>query len=357
MKEQRTAATRPFRLIVHIGPGKTGSTAIQQMLRASGETLRDLGAAYWGMVLENAPARLFPWQALSRVNDLHKIEPKLAEQQIVEVLTTSILQAQENGITQAFWSNERFLRRGGGVRRALLELVGQGIDIQVVAYVRRFDKWSLSQFIQWGVKHKTYEGRQLSFGEFTAAGPGDFLARLKVWRDAFEDKLSLRNYDAVGDVAKDFLEIAGLPTERFNTIRQNESPSPEEIVLRALFNDKIEGKSTVAAFGRTLGQDHLRLDDSLQDILHNLLPGEDDLMQVVETYKMDRETLDAWLTASGQPPVDTTPLNYRPPQIDTGRMLTALADILIGQAMRIRALEEKLDRQQGPDTNSNRKQS
>lgn len=346
-----------FRLIVHIGAGKTGSTSIQQMLRSSADALADFNTAYWGLVLEHAPAQRHPWQSVSLVDDLSRLDAATAVPQITEVLEASIAMAEARGIRQAIWSNERFMKKGKAVCAALLNLAGRGVDVQVVAYVRRFDAWALSRYIQWGIKHKTYQGRQLTFSEFTAQTPNNTVAELRGWRDAFGTELAIRNYDAAGNVAADFLKLAGLPVERFAAERQNESPSPEEIALRAIFNDSISGRAPVAAFNRAFGPAPLPFDRSLQDMLQHLLPGEDELGQVAEAYRSDRETLDAWLAASGQPPVDTAPLNYNAPRIDTGRLLSALASIAIRQGARIRALEEKLDRRQGQHTTTNRKQT
>ncbi len=52
----------------------------------------------------------------------------------------------------------------------------------------------------------------------------------------------MRNFDAIADVVADFQQLTGLDGAGLESVRVNEAPSAEELVLRVLENDRAAGR-------------------------------------------------------------------------------------------------------------------
>jgi hypothetical protein len=336
-------------LIVHIGTGKTGSTAIQRFLGNHAERLRGMGVHHWGINLERVPGSpAFDWQHPLGGRILQRLKVRRAREQLETVLERAVRDLPEGSI--ATWSNESIHERPGLYVPALARLRDRhGLRIKPIAYVRNRRDYLRSAYAQWGVRDKGYAGRVLGFMDWVSSRTG-FLSygrRLAKWDEAFREELEVVNYDAVGDVVEHFLGLLppgarGLP--RPAGLRIHGSPSPWLLALYAVRNnlsDDAVGPDALDA----LTARHPGLREAPQPPLPplgSLFPREAELDRAEEMLAEDRAIVDALLARHGQPPFAPTAGHAGP---DTDRLaadlLSALLRTVIGQDRTIRELEER----------------
>lgn len=341
------AADTAFQLVVHIGDGKTGSSAIQRLLRTEAGTLAGGGFAYLGLMLEYAPLRKYEWQRDTRIEAFHALPKERAAAELAEVLEGSIADARERGLRGLVMSNETLLGRSPAAIEALLRVRGGGVDVRPIVYLRRHDAWARSGYAQWGLRHKTYGGPIKNFVEWCETRRLAVYPKLEPWLEAFGSSVAVRNFDAIPDVSSDFLTLLGIDPGGATKVRANVTPSLEELALRALFNHQAPGATPPVRFNKLLGSGDVDFRLKLDSWLKEKLPTPSQLSDVAETYAADRALLDAALQACGQPPLATAPLNHSEPVLDHGALLSALFQLLVRQAQRVEALEQKVAKMGG----------
>lgn len=332
---------RPLRLIFHVGAGKTGTSSIQQTLGSQQEVLKDLGYWYLGLMLEHANVRQFPWQDTLASEVFHAMAPDEASEQLTAVLKAVVADARRTGLHTLIWSNESFIRRNTTTHPALAALQRDGVEISLVAYVRRHDAWARSAYVQWGIKHKTYGGPIQPFNAWIKNRNPAFHADLLRLRRAFPGSLVVRNLDAVGDAVADFLKVIGLSSPRLAQLRTNETPTGVELVLRALFNNGVPGEALPSRFERCVGRS-LDFATPVADYFDRLMPTDADLERVKDHCANDREALDSLLAEHGQPPIDTSRLSIKPTTLDTQALIRTLSEIVVQQSLRLERLEKRV---------------
>ena len=92
-------------LVVHIGIGKAGSTAIQTHLLRNRDQLKQAKLRYWGLNLEHTKGKKpFAWQIPGGIGILQKMSPPQAREQLKSALLEAVETIPEGH--QAIWSNE-----------------------------------------------------------------------------------------------------------------------------------------------------------------------------------------------------------------------------------------------------------
>lgn len=338
-------AKEQFRLVFHIGAGKTGTSSIQRSLRQSRKTLRSHGCDYWGLMLEHAPCREYEWQNASFRREFSSLTPEVAADQVLDVLTRSIEHSIAHGINLAVWSHEWFFNKGNYVISALSALQKLGVRIEILAYVRRHDLWARSAYLQWGIKHKTYKGPIKPFSAYVKERPIRFSEALSVWKEAFPETFILRNFDATQEVVQDFVKAARFPAP-IPSIRVNETPGTEELLLRAIFNNTIKGEVLPIEFDRHFKLANLEAASDPVDWIKSLLPDDEDLAEIRAKAVHDRHVLNEWLVRAGQPPIEEGAIHSKPLRLDNDKLLRMLFAITARQSVKIRQLQRRL-RDQG----------
>lgn len=343
------SATEKFRLIFHIGAGKTGTSSIQRSLRDSRDVLSSCGYDYWGLMLEFAPVKKYPWQNASEYNHLLKLRPNEAKEQIIDVLQQSIEISAQRGVSTAIWSNELFFSRSSLIAPALKELEAAGLETHIVAYVRRHDKWAQSAFLQWGIKHKNYEGKISSYKQYISRHPVRFYPAVRGWRSLFPKSFYIRNFDAVDDVVNDFKELVGLP-EQIQGVRVYESPDAEELILRAIFNNTIPGPALPELFDDFFNYENIDPRLSVDKWLSELLPSAQDLSDTIQDAISDIESINKELSSSDQPMLDVTPSRAKEHSVNLGIVVSILYQMLIREKFKTNNLRKRLDKVQAEVT-------
>lgn len=334
--------TAPFEFIVHVGDGKTGTSAIQRTLRDHAPELADAGIAYLGLMLERAPVRLHDWQAARRIEAFHSLGKERGARELADALRACIAPLRERGLRRVVVSNESLFGRSAATIATLEQLRGEGHAVRVVAYVRRHDAWARSAYAQWGLKHKTYDGPVRDFAQWSAAHRFALAPKVAPWHAAFGEAFQLRNFDAVGDVVSDFLALLDLDPARFGTVRRNESPSPEELALRTLFNHREEGRSPPVRFANLFDSANVDFRQPLGPWVKSLWPTPAQLQAIADAHVDDRARVDAILAENGQPPMETAPLPESELALDSDLLIGALFQLVSRQALRLEKLEARV---------------
>lgn len=340
-------------LLVHIGTGKTGSTAIQHALAESSAALKTQGVHFWGLNLEGcAPsARLHPWQQPTGTSEIQKLSVAEASQQLREVLDIAFAQLGQGEL--AIWSNESICERPAVYLPVIRDATeAAGVQCTIVCYVRNHRAYVNSAYKQWGVKHKTYAGPILSFRDWISSRT-PFLSygrQVATWDSAFTDRLRLINYDNVPDVVQHFAGF--LPNPSLLVVpkrRLNKSPSQALLGLYALHNNQRETPvppSDVQALLQRYGLAGSR--HEMTD-LGSLYPDADALAEAEALLRDDADLVDGLLRRHGQPELARGDQGKDDPVLTTDAVQTSLLSMLLKilmlQEERISQLEQQTSNQ------------
>lgn len=339
------------KLCVHIGTGKTGSTAIQAFCSAQRAALRQCGVHYWGLNLEGCGAvDPFAWQSSGGTAKLQQLSEPEASRQLRQALSDA-LERLPDGAT-AFWSNESIYERPN-VYIPLLKAAATASDLEllVIAYARNHTGYVRSAYKQWGIKHKTYRGQLLGFREWLTTRK-DFLSygkRLALWDAAFTDRFRLVNYNRSGDVVAHFCQflpsaVAQLQPEP--DLQVNASPPDQLLTLQAIFNNQFQEPVSPQAFQALRRRQPLlqRLRAAAGPPLRQLFPTDADLRYAQELLADDADLVNTILRRHGQPPLEADTKAPPAPDADqlASSLLAQLMAVVVQQDGRITELEQQL---------------
>ena len=229
-----------MRLILHVGMGKTGTSAIQGALRQNPEALAAAGARYLGMRLDflDPPAEVKKNQAFLREDKASKVD-------YAGRLSAHLAGLAAEGVTCAILSNEGLWGQAE-VLRPFLDALDPAIKVTVIGYVRNPDRWLPSAYAQWGLADKVNRGGIKPYAEVAGAFATRYRSALE-WREMLGAGFALRHYDAAGDVVGDFLAAIGVQAA-LSGARANPRRNRGELALRALFNNRFPGHAVPGLF-------------------------------------------------------------------------------------------------------------
>jgi hypothetical protein len=232
-----------------------------------------------------------------------KTSSSVANTELLEVLSGEISSLESSGFSRAIWSNEWLATRGSHVLPALGALRSRGMDVEVQCYVRRHDEWAQSAYLQWGLKHKSYDGPLRDFESWLPVfGQRDlcFGPSLRSWDDVFRDDLRVFNYDSAGDVVEHFLTANGI--SGLTVAEDNVTPDPVLLAAQAVFNARAKGRVVPTAF-EPIGRLAKKNDENRSALppLDRLTASEETLNKIVEDRRLDVEEVNRFLLRSGEP--------------------------------------------------------
>jgi hypothetical protein len=331
-------------LILHIGAGKTGTTSIQNVLLANEAIIREQGFKYIGLMLENAYSINYSWQMKTTVNtDFFSMPQEKACDEACSILSDTFHKAEKEGIHTLIWSNESFFDNSAYLIPIIKKVQSEGINVTIVAYVRNYESWAKSAYIQWGIKHKTYKGRLKTFKEWVVNQQPSFSKKLEPYFKNFSEHLVLRNMDALidKDVVKDFLSLAAISNEDIASIKTNIAPESEELLLRALFNSTYPAQVLPVRFNNMFEYFHPTFYKP-KAFLEKLLPSVTDLEDIEELISEDRANLNRYLQEQSQPLIQPQGSSVKEVEVDKDRLLMLMAQLTMGQSRRIDKLETRI---------------
>lgn len=217
------------------------------------------------------------------------------------------------------------------------EVVDQGIDVQVIAYARNPRNWLPSAYVQWGIRHKHYEGPIQKY-ETLARVLVNWYRGLIEWSDSIGNILTIRHYDTVDDVVIDFSQAAGVELVSANQ-RKYERGDDTEILLRALFNNHFHQPVLPSTFNQTVAGKNNKyptIEASISQFF--------DYDATDQIIKENKELFDHFRDRCGIDLLETMPILPKKPSAEElrNRMLDYLVEITISQAMRVNILEKEV---------------
>jgi hypothetical protein len=332
-----------MKLLVHVGVGKTGSSSIQSALESSGEKLAAHYMKYLGIMLEHGLYEpKAAWQKTGgSLLFFMKIPEANAINQLKRVLKSEIQLHADSGLETLIWSNEWIGERADRVIPALKLVESEGVDVEIVLYVRRHDRWIVSSYIQWGIKNKTYPGPIRNFDDWLKGREFRYKAILQSWLDAFGEKVTVLNYDAAGDVTQHFFSRLGIPG--LETDRENVSPSTDRLAAWAVFNNRFSDAAPEQRFKQLL-QRMDRTKQTSADVpkLEDLFPNAEQVAPLRDLYANDSQFVNTILAKSGEPLLANDG-DIRAPDAPTPwEMDRLLLDMIFHLQERVTILEKRL---------------
>ncbi|WP_417250022.1 hypothetical protein [Celeribacter sp.] len=221
------------KLTIHIGMGKTGSTAFQQFLDAETEFLLRAGMHYLGRFLNKMDG---PPPAGER----SATSPEAVALRLSEL---DRFAAAQEGIDHFIWSNEAIAQGKNTadiaeVAAAFLERSEAFSSVEILLVLRRQDEWLESAYRQWGLKHKLKTGYAVAMPEEfaeTYAHQLDYKTIHAAWGSRLPT--SVHVYDDLrhkGGIVQYFCAHWGLEApkkfEKYNSVHGSLGPSQAHFV-------------------------------------------------------------------------------------------------------------------------------
>lgn len=330
-------------LIVHIGTGKTGSSSIQKTLALQAGSLKQQNSVYLGLMCENAPVSdSYEWRKMGGWPQFKSMPPETARQQMTDTLAKSMARLLEDGIDKAIWSNESLFSDGHFIVPILYELHKLGVKIKVVVYIRRHDSWAKSAYLQWGIKHKTYEGPVKSFEQWHKTHAINFASGLRPWLNHEWIDVAVRNFDTCGDVVSDFINCCGLDGSDIDVLRENETPNPVALALWSLYNSQFHAPVLPSELQSVLQKGGLLEQSPVSCDYMSLLPTEKDIEKVLTLASEDRAFINNLFAQNNQPEMLTGQAKQKDMSVSQDQINAALLMLVKQQNDRINRLTRQV---------------
>lgn len=235
-----------MKLVLHIGMGKTGTTAFQSFCDLNSKVFDKLGYVYAGREFQNLKFR-HPWRGRVVKKGVNK-EKLYAKLEFIEDVMSL---PRYDGKKALIWSNEDFSM--SHKPDELITIIDEFVKSsnvfdswEVYLVLRRQDQWIESAYKQWGLKHKTCSGKRIETpSEFIDAHLHlvDYLGLVEKWAQSSAN-LHVCSYDAAieqGGIERYLTERMklNLPIDELSFPgRVNESMSNEGSVIVATYNSR-----------------------------------------------------------------------------------------------------------------------
>lgn len=332
-------------LIFHVGMGKTGTTAIQQGLRANAAKLREAGlfcCDHWLLAATVGPAGFGgPDEFLTLLRD----DPGSLTSRLAQIFRP------DNPVFADYrtvvWSNESLAAQWNALGPVAAGFAANGGEAKIVLYLRHQVNWLISAYLQWCVKDKGTPGPVMPFARFRAesANALDYPTVVRNWTTCVAPaSVIIRAYDPTVDSFADFITILGTDLVlKSGGERVYETPGYTTHAMFKLVNDQFDGPSSA---GRLV---HLMADaEWLVGDLHAVDPAPLDIASAeLDAIEAEHAEGNAWLR-------DQCNLDLRrePPSPLVGRrqnsdktntdLIAALALMIVRLDARVAELERRL---------------
>jgi hypothetical protein len=335
-----------MKLIIHVGMGKTGTTSIQSFLESNASENISSGVKYLGLMLENSVGNSFDWKKRSYAPFIAKVLKGEKEQLEMLLVLSEMLEAARREDLNLVWSNEGLFDCLPLLFSMLSTLEMKREEIEIICYTRNAEKWLLSAYKQWGIKHKTYEGKICSFNDFFVGKNVGFVNQLTTLLDSGYNVV-IRNYDECDDVVEDFCGLIGLDYDssvKYSAIEKNLTGNNAELLFRAMFNNQRVEQTLPAIFNNHFQYESIDWQFDPVSWFDSLMPGKSDISDILASSKMDLNRVSAMIEAETGEHIDFNKdvelLNKD--KVELSNVVGVLIQIVMNQNQKIIQLERKL---------------
>jgi hypothetical protein len=272
-------------------------------------------------------------------------------QPLASVLGQLVAHCEQNRLHTAVWSNESLFAVADKVAAALNAIAGRA-EIVLVAYIRRQDRWAVSAYKQWGIRHKTYAGPVRPFGKWFTPARCSYVPLLKRWRELVPSaKLVVRVYERCAkDVVGDFAQASGLELEGLELpkARVYETPGDMALLLYKLYNSQFAGAKLPTDLDGILESSGVAQASFTPVSLDLGLPSKADLERLLERYREENRHLGQFSSAGYKVGFDDGEVEApRAEPLQESALIGALLMLVVDLDKRLRAVSRKLERLSG----------
>ena len=225
-------------LILHIGMGKTGTSALQSFLDGEAKSIANSGYLFTGIFLQN----LLKDNPLKKQADVNNPELLTKALELFEKEASRL----PSKISKVVWSNESFSMgyNSDEIVDIFKKFIGESKVFKkctVYLVLRRQDQWVESAYKQWALKHKTNKGRYIQTPEEYLKSISRLLDYFKIAQVWNFDELNVVAYDDVidaGGIVEYFCDCWAIDyNDSFSIYRHmNESLGNDLSKLISLYN-------------------------------------------------------------------------------------------------------------------------
>ncbi|MFV8422594.1 hypothetical protein [Vibrio parahaemolyticus] len=329
-----------FKLYVHIGTGKAGSSTIQETLKIHHDYVLEQGVKYVGMMFEYAHEKKYGWQEQTGWGELLALPQQELDKQLGSVILEEVAYLQSQGVHKMVWSHEAIFLAYDSFAPVLRFIQQQGIEVILVTYVRNHVSWAISAYKQWGIKHKTNQGRILPFSTWAEQRYMALMPHINHWRNLAGKQSLLRNFDKCGSLLKDFASIIDVTLPIDDDVH-NAAPNEVAMAMYANYNNQFDDEVLPNQFGIVLKRLGV-LDNEPQGIDYaEYAPQQQDVEKVAAKLASDLEELNQYLIEQGQPPLEHK-MSVKPSKVSDKDMIAGLVMMVAQLDKEIRVLKNQM---------------
>ena len=280
-------------VFMHIGAGKTGSSAIQSFLTINQNQLKDIGF-YYPLTPTANMAKNFKTTSgnsveLSKLLNSEIIEKRKIKHFIYELIND----AEGKNIVLSSENLCSFKEKNAVLLKKYFKR--KKYQVVIVYYVRAIADILVSNYHQ-QIKRKNYTG---TFNSIINKNRIGFLKIIQKCLAVFDDNVILKNYDkAKKDIFLDFLNnVLQISDTRSFTIENkvvNRSLTPHELAFMRHMNKYFTDFRESTLISNTLIHD-------LPDLSYRLSIGKDDLAELKNMYTQQIESINTYLDENEKP--------------------------------------------------------
>lgn len=323
-----------MKLILHIGMGKTGTSAIQASLRNNYDALASQKVRYLGMWFDMLSPE---FRGLEGQVQFFSQSVERMRSHAAKFLQTLNEHHFKDGDEVFILSNEALSGQSTSLTPFIATLT-KSIDVKIICYVRNPREWLPSAYAQWGIRDKVNKGPVQSYREKSQNLVRWYYGPLE-WYERFPNLVTVLSYDEADDIVAHFGRQTHITLNPLAE-RVYERASNEELLLRALFNSQFEGKVLPSEFDKSVSS-NLDAVPALTELVKEWFDysGTECLLEShKELFYKYKELFNIDLLTS------KTPLKAQnsDPERMKERLLDMLLSITLDQARRLRALENRV---------------
>ena len=228
-------------LVIHVGLGKTGSSAIQKSFRVNSPRLRKEGVHYCDLWLTRPSVGKHGFSPPNELMTLLRADKDAAADRLM-----AIFNPDNPAFADAHtvvWSNEALAMQWVSMGNFIARVSDQ-CNVKIILYFRNQVDWLVSAYLQWAIKDKQTAGRIRTWQQFLkdTKRVTDYISVIENWKTYSKTaQIIHRSYDSTDNIVHDFISVIGLKIElEGERDRIYETPGYTALALFKILNDQYD---------------------------------------------------------------------------------------------------------------------